>query len=165
MYKRQSLAERVLAAVGADPAAPTAVAAPEDDRVIPARFAGVRVLLAEDNPVGALLARTLLRREGCTVETAATGHEAVAALARARYDLVFMDMRMPGMDGPAAARAIRAAGDATPILALTANAFAEDRRLCLEAGMNDHLVKPLDAEALRAALARWTKRDIRAKVG
>jgi CheY-like chemotaxis protein len=76
-----------------------------------------------------------------------------------------MDMRMPGMDGPAAARAIRAAGDATPILALTANAFAEDRRLCLEAGMDDHLVKPLDAEALRAALARWTKRDIRAKVG
>ncbi len=163
--RRASLAERVLAAVGADPAAPTAVAAPEDDRVVPARFAGVRVLLAEDNPVGALLARTLLRREGCTVETAATGHEAVAALARARYDLVFMDMRMPGMDGPAAARAIRAAGDATPILALTANAFAEDRRLCLEAGMNDHLVKPLDAEALRAALARWTKRDIRAKVG
>ncbi|MDO9608401.1 MAG: response regulator [Brevundimonas sp.] len=163
--RRASLAERVLAAVGADPAAATTAAAPEDDRVVPARFAGVRVLLAEDNPVGALLARTLLRREGCTVETAATGHEAVAALARARYDLVFMDMRMPGMDGPAAARAIRATGDATPILALTANAFAEDRRLCLEAGMDDHLVKPLDADALRAALARWTKRDIRAKVG
>ena len=65
----------------------------------------------------------------------------------------------------AAARAIRAAGDTTPILALTANAFAEDRRACLEAGMDDHIVKPLDAEALRAALARWTKRDIRAKVG
>uniref|UniRef100_UPI0028AA9EC1 response regulator n=1 Tax=Brevundimonas sp. TaxID=1871086 RepID=UPI0028AA9EC1 len=75
------------------------------------------------------------------------------------------DMRMPGMDGPAAARAIRAAGVTTPILALTANAFAEDRRACLEAGMDDHIVKPLDAEALRAALARWTKRDIRAKVG
>ena len=106
-----------------------------------------------------------MQREGCIVESAASGQEAVAALARARYDLVFMDMRMPGMDGPAAARAIRAAGDATPILALTANAFAEDRRLCLEAGMDDHLVKPLDAEALRAALTRWTKRDIRAKVG
>mgnify|MGYP006199186603 CR=1 FL=1 len=137
----------------------------EDDRVAPVQFAGIRVLLAEDNPVGALLARTLLRREGCTVETAATGDEAVAALKRARYDVVFMDMRMPGMDGPAAARAIRAAGDTTPILALTANAFAEDRRACLEAGMDDHIVKPLDAEALRAALARWTKRDIRAKVG
>ncbi|WP_374390570.1 response regulator, partial [Brevundimonas sp.] len=151
-------------AAGAAPARPAAPP-PEDDRVAPARFAGIRVLLAEDNPVGALLARTLLRREGCTVETAATGHEAVAALKRARYDLVFMDMRMPGMDGPAAARAIRAAGDSTPILALTANAFAEDRRLCLEAGMNDHLVKPLDLESLRAALTRWTKRDNHAKVG
>jgi CheY-like chemotaxis protein/nitrogen-specific signal transduction histidine kinase len=162
--RRGSLAERVLAAAGAAPARPAAPP-PEDDRVAPARFAGIRVLLAEDNPVGALLARTLLRREGCTVETAATGHEAVAALKRARYDLVFMDMRMPGMDGPAAARAIRAAGDSTPILALTANAFAEDRRLCLEAGMNDHLVKPLDLESLRAALTRWTKRDNHAKVG
>lgn len=161
--RRASLAERVLAAAGAAPARPAAPP-PEDDRVAPARFAGTRVLLAEDNPVGALLARTLLRREGCIVETAATGEEAVAALKRARYDLVFMDMRMPGMDGPAAARAIRAGGDATPILALTANAFAEDRRLCLEAGMNDHLVKPLDPEALRAALTRWTKRDNHAKV-
>ncbi|WP_336976006.1 response regulator [Brevundimonas nasdae] len=166
--RRASLAERVLAAIGAeapDKASAHCAAPVEDDRVAPVQFAGIRVLLAEDNPVGALLARTLLRREGCTVETAATGDEAVAALKRARYDVVFMDMRMPGMDGPAAARAIRAAGDTTPILALTANAFAEDRRACLEAGMDDHIVKPLDAEALRAALARWTKRDIRAKVG
>ena len=166
--RRASLAERVLATIGAeapDKASAHCAAPVEDDRVAPVQFAGIRVLLAEDNPVGALLARTLLRREGCTVETAATGDEAVAALKRARYDVVFMDMRMPGMDGPAAARAIRAAGDTTPILALTANAFAEDRRACLEAGMDDHIVKPLDAEALRAALARWTKRDIRAKVG
>jgi CheY-like chemotaxis protein len=132
--------------------------------VVPVRFAGIRILLVEDNPVGALLAKTLLRREGCVVETAATGDEAIAAMKRARYDLVFMDMRMPGMDGPAATRAIRAGGDRTPIVALTANAFAEDRQACLEAGMNDHLVKPLEAEALRASLARWTSGDIRAKV-
>jgi CheY-like chemotaxis protein len=163
--RRASLVERVLAAApsgdsqGALPTSP-----PEDDRVAPVRFAGTRVLLAEDNPVGALLAKTLLRREGCIVETAATGEEAVAALKRARYDLVFMDMRMPGMDGAAATRAIRAAGDRTPIVALTANAFAEDRQACLEAGMDDHLVKPLEVELLRAALARWTTGDFRAKV-
>ena len=158
-----SLVERVLAAAGRS-AAPADAAPADDDRVAPARFAGTRVLLAEDNPVGALLARTLLRREGCVVETAATGDEAVEAMARARYDLVLMDMRMPGADGPAATRIIRATGDRTPIVALTANAFAEDRRACLEAGMNDHLVKPLEPEQLRAVLARWTNAAARAKV-
>jgi CheY-like chemotaxis protein len=165
--RRASLAERVLAAV--QTTEPSNDAAPrkpmaEDDRVTPVRFAGIRVLLAEDNPVGALLAKTLLRREGCVVETAATGDEAVAAMKRARYDLVFMDMRMPGMDGPAATRAIRAVGDRTPIVALTANAFAEDRKTCIEAGMDDHLVKPLEPGALRVALSRWTNRDNRFKV-
>ena len=165
--RRASLAERVLAASGTGQAhqpglAPSPPA--EDDRVAPTRFSGTRVLLVEDNPVGALLAATLLRREGCAVETAASGHEAVDAMKRARYDLVFMDMRMPGMDGPSAARAIRAVGDRTPIVALTANAFAEDRKACLEAGMDDHLVKPLELDSLRAALARWTNRTDRAKV-
>jgi CheY-like chemotaxis protein/nitrogen-specific signal transduction histidine kinase len=164
--RRGSVAERVLAASGAQqmmqPGPPPPP--PEDDRVALTRFSGTRVLLVEDNPVGALLAATLLKREGCAVETAASGHEALDALKRARYDLVFMDMRMPGMDGPSAARAIRARGDETPIVALTANAFAEDRRACLEAGMDDHLVKPLELEALRASLARWTNRAERAKV-
>lgn len=128
------------------------------------RFSGTRVLLVEDNPVGALLASTLLKREGCAVETAASGHEALEAMKRARYDLVFMDMRMPGMDGPTAARQLRGRGDTTPIVALTANAFAEDRKACLEAGMDDHLVKPLELAALRAALTRWTNREVRAKV-
>ena len=121
------------------------------------RFVRILAKPGETYPVGALLASTLLKREGCAVETAASGHEALDALKRARYDLVFMDMRMPGMDGPSAARAIRARGDETPIVALTANAFAEDRRACLEAGMDDHLVKPLELDALRASLARWTK--------
>lgn len=164
--RRASLAERVMAASGAQltlrPGPPPPP--PEDDRVALTRFSGIRVLLVEDNPVGALLASTLLKREGCAVETAASGHEALDALKRARYDLVFMDMRMPGMDGPSAARAIRARGDETPIVALTANAFAEDRRACLEAGMDDHLVKPLEPDALRASLARWTKTADRAKV-
>ena len=165
--RRASLAERVLAAAGAQrndrPGAPPPPP-PDDDRVMAGRFSGARVLLVEDNPVGALLASALLRREGCAVETAASGHEALDAMKRARYDLVFMDMRMPGMDGPTAARQLRARGDATPIVALTANAFAEDRKACLDAGMDDHLVKPLELAALRAALSRWTKREVRAKV-
>ncbi|WP_426027480.1 response regulator [Brevundimonas sp. TWP2-3-4b2] len=166
--RRASLAERVLAAAGTRPDLQPGLPPPpppEDDRVAKTRFTGTRVLLVEDNPVGSLLAATLLRREGCAVETAASGDEAVDAMKRARYDLVFMDMRMPGMDGPTAARAVRAAGDKTPIVALTAHAFAEDRRACLEAGMNDHLVKPLELEALRVSLARWTNRAERAKVG
>ncbi len=165
--RRGSLAERILAASRSGDGRPPGLPSPpppEDDRVAPTRFSGTRVLLVEDNPVGALLAATLLRREGCAVETAASGHEAVDAMKRARYDLVFMDMRMPGMDGPSAARAIRARGDRTPIVALTANAFAEDRKACLEAGMDDHLVKPLELESLRASLARWTNRTDRAKV-
>ncbi|MDP3368375.1 MAG: response regulator, partial [Brevundimonas sp.] len=161
----ESLAERVLAAAAPRRGLPSPPVRPgDDDRVTHVAFKGVRVLLVEDNPVGALLAATLLRREGCAVETAASGHEAIAAMKRARYDLVFMDMRMPGMDGPSAARAIRASGDRTPIVALTAHAFAEDRRTCLEAGMDDHLVKPLELETLRASLARWTNRTERAKV-
>jgi CheY-like chemotaxis protein len=67
-----------------------------------------------------------------------------------------MDVRMPGMGGLAATRTLRARGVNTPVVALTANAFEDDRRACLEAGMDDFLVKPLSPEALRAALARWT---------
>lgn len=163
--RRASLAERVLAATGQPgQPGPPPPPPPDDDRVVPGRFSGTRVLLVEDNPVGALLAATLLKREGCTVETAASGDEALTATRRARYDLIFMDMRMPGMDGPTAARQLRARGDSTPIIALTANAFAEDRRACLEAGMDDHLVKPLELSSLRASLTRWTNRADRAKV-
>jgi CheY-like chemotaxis protein len=165
--RRASLAERVLAAAGAGVLSrpgPPPPPPPDDDRVATIRFSGIRVLLVEDNPVGALLASTLLKREGCAVETAASGHEALDCMKRARYDLVFMDMRMPGMDGSTATRHLRARGDQTPIVALTANMFAEDRKACLEAGMNDHLIKPLELEALRATLTRWTNREVRAKV-
>jgi CheY-like chemotaxis protein len=73
-------------------------------------------------------------------------------------------MRMPGMDGLAATRKMRASGDETPVIALTANAFEEDRKHCLEAGMNAFLSKPVDAAALKTALARWTNRDSRVKL-
>jgi CheY-like chemotaxis protein len=153
--RRASLVERVLAAGGA--------AAADDDRIAPRRPAhapaagGVRLLLAEDNPINAMLARTLLRREGAEVTHVETGEAALEALATAGpFDLVLMDVRMPGMGGLAAAQALRARGVTAPVVALTANAFEDDRRACLEAGMDDFLVKPLSVEALRAALARWT---------
>lgn len=160
-----SLAERVLAAAGSRGGLTVPPSRPgDDDRVASVAFRGVRVLLVEDNPVGALLARTLLRHEGCVVQTVADGQEALEAMKAARFDLVFMDVRMPRLDGPSAARALRARGDSTPIVALTANAFAEDRAACLAAGMDDHLTKPLEVEGLRAALARWTNAPNRAKV-
>jgi CheY-like chemotaxis protein len=115
------------------------------------------VLLVEDNPINAMLARTLLAREGCTVDHVGGGDEAIRALATGRYDLVLMDMRMPGLSGVEATRRLRAKGVVTPVVALTANAFEDDRHACLAAGMNDFLVKPLSPDALRGMLARWTK--------
>ena len=167
--RRASLVERVLAAVGEAPAA-------EDDRIAapprakaPPMGEGVRVLLAEDNPVNAMLARTLLRREGAQVEHVADGDAALAALARDEFDLILMDVRMPGLSGLEATQALRARGVRTPVVALTANAFDDDRRACIEAGMDDFLVKPLAPEALRLVLARlagpgWTHRRASAKV-
>ena len=152
--RRISLAERILAVTG------PALVAPRHDPSLDERAApgggaaGLRVLLAEDNPINALLARALLTRAGCTVDRAAGGEEAVAAALTHPYDLILMDMRMPGMSGLDAARALRAAGCATPIVALTANAFDDDRRACQEAGMDGFLTKPLDPAALDGALAR-----------
>jgi CheY-like chemotaxis protein len=130
--------------------------APDDDRIAPAVATGVRVLLAEDNPINALLARALLEREGCKVDRIASGDEAVSALSRGFYDLILMDLRMPGLNGLEATRALRERGVTTPIVALTADAFDEDRRACLAAGMNDFLAKPLTPSALRGVLTNWT---------
>ena len=147
-----SLATRVLAAAGVN----AAVERPnDDDRVAEATVPGARVLLAEDNPINALLARTLLQREGAHVDRAASGEEAIAALTAGRYDLVLMDVRMPGLSGVETAKILREKGVTTPIVALTADAFEDDRRACLAAGMDDFLVKPLTETALRAVLTRW----------
>ena len=122
---------------------------------------GLAILVAEDNEINALLARALLTRLGHRVTVAATGDAAVDAWLSARaagepYALVLMDVHMPGSDGIAATRRIRAAeagGAPTPIIALTANALDEDRDACLAAGMDGFLTKPLDRERLTAALA------------
>jgi CheY-like chemotaxis protein len=153
--RRASLVERVLIAVGAGE---DNTAGPEDERIAAAAAPGARVLLVEDNPINAMLARALLTREGCSVDHATGGLEAIAAVKVGAYDLILMDMRMPGMSGEEAAIALRALGVTAPIVALTANAFDDDRRRCLAAGMNDFLVKPLSPDALRVMLTRWASR-------
>jgi CheY-like chemotaxis protein len=150
--RRGSAVERILAAVGAETHRPDPA---EDERIAPAAAPGARVLLVEDNPINALLARTLLAREGCTVDQAGGGEEALAAVSVGRYDLILMDMRMPGLSGLETTAQLRALGVTTPVIALTANAFEDDRRACLAAGMDDFLVKPLTPDALREALGRW----------
>jgi two-component system sensor histidine kinase/response regulator len=120
-------------------------------------FAGIRVLLAEDNPVNQRLAVHMLEKLGVDVAVVGDGAAAIAALCEARFDAVLMDCQMPVVDGYTAARRIRAgaAGDAArrlPIMALTAHALAGDREKCLAAGMDDYLTKPLDPAALRAML-------------
>jgi CheY-like chemotaxis protein len=116
------------------------------------------VLLAEDNPVNALLARELLRRRGHTVHDVSTGEAAVEACLKTRFDLVVMDLHMPGLDGIEATVRIRAAekeagSRPVPIFALTADALETGRRACLEAGMDGFLTKPVDPAELDSVLS------------
>ncbi len=119
--------------------------------------AGARVLLAEDNLLNQEVAREWLQAAGLSVEVVGDGQAAVNAVAGRAFDLVLMDIQMPLMDGVQAVRMIRQLDDHadTPVLALTAHAFDEDRRAYVEAGMNAHLVKPIDPLLLYEALLRW----------
>jgi PAS domain S-box-containing protein len=123
------------------------------------RHTGARVLLAEDNPINQEVAATLLTAAGLQVELADNGEDAVEMALTRSFDLILMDMQMPRMDGLVAATTIRAKlGPALPIIAMTANAFAEDRAACLAAGMDDHLPKPVVADALYGKLLAWLPR-------
>jgi len=146
-------------------AAPAAAEPAPDDSAI---GAGLRVLIAEDNKVNQVVVKQMLEKLGCRVDAVSNGLEAVEAVRLAPYHLVFMDVQMPEMDGLAATAAIRALHQPERrdiwIVALTANAFEEDYRRCLDAGMNDFLAKPVRPVDLRASLLRVPAEAI-ARVG
>ncbi|GFO62519.1 response regulator [Geomonas paludis] len=150
-------------------AAPDAAPEVEDDPIeldneweepaVPARC-HARVLLAEDNPVNCEVAHAMLTALGCQVDVAQNGTQAVSALARKAYDLVFMDCQMPELDGYEATRAIREkerdTGRHTPIIALTAHAMPGSREVCVNSGMDDFLSKPFKLGQLQELIEKWS---------
>jgi CheY-like chemotaxis protein len=138
----------------------------EPRRLVPARGAlraatgrPLRILLAEDNVVNQKVAARLLEKLGHSVEVSSNGAEALAAITRDAFDLILMDVQMPVMNGYDATLAIRAAEQGTPrrvpIVALTAHAMKGDREICLKAGMDDYLGKPIRPQELASVLDRW----------
>ncbi|MFT4631012.1 MAG: PAS domain S-box-containing protein [Candidatus Pseudothioglobus sp.] len=122
----------------------------------PNDFSALRVLLAEDNIVNQKVARQILLKLGCNADVAQNGREAIQMLSQRQYDVVFMDVQMPEVDGLEATRLIRVLDDDDQpyIIAMTANAMAEDRQICREAGMDDFVAKPIRLGDIEAALQR-----------
>jgi two-component system sensor histidine kinase/response regulator len=123
------------------------------------QFSGSRILLAEDEPINQEVSRELLEELGLQVDLAENGIVAVDMAKQTNYSLILMDIQMPGMNGLQATQAIRAlpGRQHTPILAMTANAFDEDRQRCIAVGMNDHIAKPVDPEVLFETLLKWLR--------
>ncbi|MGB0126668.1 MAG: ATP-binding protein [Rhodocyclaceae bacterium] len=123
-------------------------------------FAGTPILIAEDEPVSREIAFAQLRKALLSVDLAVDGREAVELAMRNQYALILMDMQMPNLNGIEATRSIRteSQNSHTPIIAMTANAFQQDRQACLEAGMNDHVAKPTHPDILYETLLRWLRR-------
>ncbi|MDD1739525.1 MAG: PAS domain S-box protein [Methanothrix sp.] len=149
-------------------ASPGLLPAPQED-ILPgplAEFDGqgksdLRILLAEDNAVNQMVALRMLERLGYRADTAVNGQEVLEALQNRSYDIVLMDVQMPEMDGLEAARRIRSSKSGQPyIIAMTAHAMKGDREVCMEAGMNDYVSKPVRMEELRAAIMRSLKNRI-----
>ncbi|MBM5572159.1 MULTISPECIES: hybrid sensor histidine kinase/response regulator [Deefgea] len=133
---------------------------PVDRRSSPRITPHLPILLVEDNPINQRVATLILQKLGCIVTIANNGLECLSILEQQEFALILMDCQMPVMDGFTATRAIRAQQSeraAIPIVALTSNAFQEDRDACLNAGMNDFVTKPVTAQALNNVMNRWAK--------
>ncbi len=123
-------------------------------------FSGIRILVAEDNPVNQKVAKIILEKMGCRVDIVSNGLEVLDMVCKLPYDAILMDCQMPEMDGYQATRELhirqgKGELEAPPIIAMTANAMQGDRERCLSAGMNDYIPKPVDVDALKATLKRW----------
>ena len=115
-----------------------------------------KILLAEDNDINRMIATIVLRSNGYHITEVLDGKEAVAELTRQSFDLVLMDMQMPFMDGLEATRIIRKhINNKVPIIALTANEVKEEKNRCVQAGMNDFLMKPFDEKDLVSIINKW----------
>lgn len=143
------------------PAIHVAVPAGAAEVVLMRDFSGSRILLVEDEPINREIATALLEEVGLVIDAAEDGNIAVDMAADNDYALILMDMQLPTLDGVSATQLIRAAstGQRVPIVAMTANAFAEDRQRCIDAGMNDFISKPVDPEVLFAVVLKWLVRD------
>jgi two-component system, sensor histidine kinase and response regulator len=153
------LLDAIVALDTADAAVPSAAATPANDAL--AAIRGAKVLLVEDNPINQQVGSELLAQAGMRVAVAGHGLEALERLQAESFDLVLMDMHMPVMDGLQATRLLRGLpqGAGLPVVAMTASALAADRQGCIEAGMNEHLAKPIDPDELNAVLLRWINAD------
>ncbi len=137
-------------------------APPESAALARADGPALRILLAEDNPVNERLAVRLLEKRGHIVRSVHNGIEVLEVLRQQAFDVILMDVQMPGMDGIQCARTIRANGEATmriPIIALTAHAMQSDIQMCLDAGMDDYVSKPIARSDLWRALGRVGRRE------
>jgi len=115
----------------------------------------VKLLLVEDNKINQLVAGELIKRLGCSLDCADNGQLALSSLEKGSYNLIFMDMQMPVMDGLTATRKIRETDSRTPIVAMTANAMKGDRERCLDAGMSDYITKPITPEKVTQVFEKW----------
>ena len=144
---------------GRSDGAPSAPPEVDSETVIRKSFSGSRILLVEDDPINQEIGSHVLRETSLQVEVANDGIEAVSIASANDFDVILMDMQMPRMNGLEAAKAIRAMPRhaSTPIIALTANAYDDDRVLCMAAGMDDFLAKPTSPDTLFAAVLKWLR--------